>query len=165
MKNLSFLPKSLTLLVLILLIGSCKNTTKESSNTSPAPAFDLEVVKAEIEAANQKYTERLAAGDSVGLSNLYTTDGKFMMPEAPSYEGRESITSVFSGILNSGISGIKLTTIEVWGNETFVTEEGAFELFSGEDKVDEGKYIVLWKKVDGEWHLLRDIFNSNLSHE
>jgi len=28
--------------------------------------------------------------------------------------------------------------------------------------LDKGKYIVIWKKVDGEWKYYRDIFNSDL---
>ena len=68
-----------------------------------------------------------------------------------------------SAIMNSGITGVDLRTIEVWGTENLITEEGELSLFVGDTEADQGKYIVLWKKEDGKWKLFRDIFNSNLS--
>jgi hypothetical protein len=31
------------------------------------------------------------------------------------------------------------------------------------DLIDRGKYIVIWKLIQGEWKLHRDIWNSSLS--
>ncbi len=76
--------------------------------------------------------------------------------------GIENIQSTFSGIIKSGISNANLRTIEVWGTEDLITEEGEYSLFVGETEVDQGKYLVLWKKEDGKWKFFRDIFNSNL---
>lgn len=67
--------------------------------------------------------------------------------------------------MNSGITSANLKTIEVWGMENLITEEGESTLFVGDAQVYKGKYIVLWKKVDGEWKLFRDIFNSDLPAE
>jgi len=36
------------------------------------------------------------------------------------------------------------------------------ELYAeGDKKIDDAKYIVIWKKENGEWKLHRDIFNSS----
>ena len=74
----------------------------------------------------------------------------------------ENLQSTFSAIMKSGITSVDLRTIEVWGTEGLITEEGALSLFAGETEADQGKYIVLWKKEDGKWKFFRDIFNSNL---
>ena len=105
------------------------------------------------------------ARDSVGLANLYTQDAKFMNTGAPAITGRKNIQSAISGIMNSGISRANLITVEVWGTENFIAEEGEVSLFAEEDEVYQGKYLVLWKKDDGKWKLFRDIFNSNLPAE
>lgn len=44
-----------------------------------------------------------------------------------------------------------------------LAEEGEFTFMDKNDKfLDKGKYIVLWKKEDGEWKLFRDCYNSDM---
>jgi hypothetical protein len=53
--------------------------------------------------------------------------------------------------------------VEVWGNETTLTEEGMFDFISKEGvTLDKGKYIVVWVNDNGTWKIHRDIFNSDL---
>ena len=78
--------------------------------------------------------------------------------------GIRNMNAFWGGMINSGISAITLKTVEVWGNDDLITEEGLLEIIT-KDKVvvvDKGKYIVLWKKEDGKWKMHRDISNSNL---
>lgn len=163
MKRTTKLSSFVTLVVLsVFLITNCKNQTEEPHEVTPEPTFDLATAKAEIVAANDEFTKRFASKDSVGLSNLYTADGKIMMHGAPAIVGRENIQSAVAGFMNSGIT-VDLKTIDVWGTEDYITEEGQVTLYAEGNKVDECKYLVLWKKEDGKWLLYRDIFNSNLA--
>ena len=41
-------------------------------------------------------------------------------------------------------------------------EMGRYELMAGGNKVDEGKYLVEWKKVDGRWLLHRDMPSTDM---
>ncbi|MBL4905453.1 MAG: hypothetical protein JKZ00_05490 [Flavobacteriaceae bacterium] len=154
--------KFLTLIVMTLLFASsftsCNNKAKETVVES---TFNLATAKTEIEAANMQFMTFYAANDSISLANLYTLDAKFMGDGAPSVTGRKNIQSNLSATMKSGVTSINLKTIDVWGGENLITEEGEASLFVGETEVYNGKYIVLWKKVDGEWKLFRDIFNSN----
>jgi uncharacterized protein (TIGR02246 family) len=143
-------------------ITSCNEEVTEYTETAVESTFNLSTAKAEIEAVNTQFMAFITAADSVGLANLYTPDAKFMMTGAPAISGTGNIQSTFHGIITSGISNATLKTVEVWGTEDFITEEGEYSLFAGETEADNGKYIVLWKKVDGKWKFLRDIFNSNL---
>ena len=158
--------KFLTLIAVTLLfvsfLTSCNKKAEETNEAVVEPTFNLATAKAEIVAATKEFNAFFAASDSVGLANLYTEDAKFMMTGAPAISGIENIQSTFSGIIKSGISNADLRTIEVWGTEDLITEEGEYSLFVGETEVDQGKYLVLWKKVDGKWKFFRDIFNSNL---
>lgn len=148
-----------------LFITACNPATESTKETQTAPAFDLATAKAEIVAANKDFSARLGKQDSTGLSNLYSQDAKFMMNGSPAIIGRPAIQHAFAGLINSGISRIDLTTVDVWGSENLVTEEGEYTLFAGEAQVDKGKYLVLWKKEEGNWHLFRDIFNSDLASQ
>lgn len=145
------------------LLSSC--TAPETPQPEPVeeavPAFDLSVAKTEIEAANQLLMERLASGDSVGIANLYTAEGKVMFTGAPAVVGKANIQTLFSGIINSGVTKVDLRIVEVFGSEELLAEEGEATIFVGENAVAEEKYIVLWKKENGEWKLFRDIANSN----
>jgi uncharacterized protein (TIGR02246 family) len=159
----------LTIVALTLFVGSfhsgCSGGAEGTPEAMAESEYDMATARTEIEAANSEFSNLLAAGDSVGLANLYTEDAKFMMNGAPAVVGRQNIQSVLSTIMQSGITRVDLRTVEVWGDEDMVVEEGELTLFAGEESADEGKYMVLWKKVDGNWKLFRDIFNSDLSPE
>jgi len=158
--------KLFTLMTMTLLfissITSCNKKVEETKEVVIEPTFNLATAKAEIVEANKEFMKIFAAGDSIGLANLYTNDAKFMMNGAPAVSGKKNIQSTISAIMNSGVSSVNLTTIDIWGTENLITEEGGLSLFVSDDEIDKGKYIVLWKKVDGKWKLFRDIFNSNL---
>lgn len=155
------------ILIAVFLISSCNKKVDESTamETVAEPTFNLESAKAEIEAANKEFMAFFTAVDSVGLSNLYTEDSKLMMNGNPAITGRENVVSTFSSIMKSGISRANLKTIEVWGNDEIITEEGEYALYVGDDQADHGKYIVLWKNEDGKWKLHRDIFNTDVTAE
>jgi len=133
------------------------------SKTETKPVFDLAAAKTEIAAANLAFETAVSKMDSVGIANLYTTDAKWMNPNAPSVEGRTALVSRIGADLRAGIGSAKLNTTEVWGDENFVTEEGNY-LLNAKDgsQIDKGKYLVLWKRVDGKLMFFRDIFNSDL---
>lgn len=157
---------------LILSVSGCNNKQasepeekEEMAVTTPKDTFDLKKAKTDIIDANSEFARLYGEGDSTGVANLYTEDAKFMMEGSPATMGRENIQSVMSGIMSSGIEKVDLRTIEVWGDEDMVVEEGELTLYKKGVEVDRGKYIVLWKKEDGQWKLFRDIFNSNLSKE
>jgi ketosteroid isomerase-like protein len=163
--------KGSTLLILTILlvsiISGCNEKVEENAEvaTVAVVTFDLATAKSEIKAANNNFKAFFAAVDSVGLSNLYTQDTKFMMNGAPAISGRENVLTTFSGIMSSGITGADLRTLEVWGTDEYITEEGEYSLFAGDAEADHGKYLVLWKNVNGEWKLHRDIFNTDVSAE
>lgn len=125
--------------------------------------FDLVNAKKEIEAANKEFIELFAKGDSVAVANFFTADAKSMGPNEPSHEGINKIQAVYQGYIDAGANKLALTTTGVWGTDKMLAEEGLFT-FSDKDgkELDRGKYIVLWKKVDGKWKLFRDCYNSDL---
>lgn len=162
MKKKSLL--TLSLFCGLTILSSCNNadTSKATANTETKPTFDLTVAKKEIEEANRIFMDLVAKGDSVGLSNSYTTDAKFMSAGAPAVVGRANIQKAMSDIVTSGITKVDIRLKEVFGTEDLIAEEGELTLYVKNDVVAEEKYIVLWKKEDGKWKLFRDIFNSNL---
>ena len=145
---------------------SCKEKKEEMTDVvEEVEEYTLEDARADIEAANDEFEKFFAARDSVGLSNLYTKDTKILMSQAPAYSGRDAARTIMGGIMNSGITEVNLKTVEVWGDEDGIVEEGEYRLFVGEDQVDNGKYLVYWQQEDGNWKLHRDMFSSDVAPE
>ena len=154
---------SIAIFTSLILVACGGDAGSDASGKDANSSFDLAAAKTEIEAANDEFEALMAKSDSAGLANLYTTDAKVMGGNMAIVSGKANIQSTFNGLLSMGIAGIKLTTIEVWGTESLVSEEGTYGLSdkSG-NEIDKGKYIVLWKKEDGKWKLFRDCFNSDI---
>ena len=101
--------------------------------------------------------------DAVGVAACYTEDAQLMPPNGEIVSGREAVQEAMQGFLNAGVKEIRLATTEVEGHGDTAHEVGTYTLMGeNEQTMDEGKYIVIWKKVGDEWKLSRDIFNSNL---
>ena len=81
----------------------------------------------------------------------------------PALVGRAAIQSFWSKFMIAGGNDIQLNTLEVWGDAKTITEEGLYELKSNTGAVlGKGKYIVIWKSINGKWLIHRDISNSDL---
>ena len=147
--------KLLFAVLIVSILFACKNESN--------PTFDLVNAKKEIEAANHEISQFMSKGDSAGMASAYSTEGSVMLNNMPSIKGKENLKKVWGGFINAGMSNISLNTLEVWGDDRFITEEGVFTVKSKDGiQLDKGKYIVLWKKEDGKWKLHRDMSNSDL---
>lgn len=116
-----------------------------------------------IAAVNRRLVTAFAKKDAAAAADLYTTDGKLMTPFAEPYVGRSAIQKAIAAGFAKGVAGLTLetVTIEVAGDTAW--EEGLFETRDAAGRrIDRGKYIVIWKKVDGDWLMARDIMSSNL---
>ncbi len=61
-----------------------------------------------------------------------------------------------------GIKTVELKTVEVQTAGDIAYELGQYTLNGENDPLDNGKYVVVWKKdSDGEWKWHWDIWNSN----
>jgi ketosteroid isomerase-like protein len=155
----------LALLLPVLLITACNDTDTKNQTAAEAgtkSAFDLAAAKTTIETLNAEFSSYVNKSDSVSLANMYTSDGKLMGPNMPAVNGRNSIQSTFNGMFSAGPLGLKISTIEIWGNETTLAEETVFIMTDKDGKeIDKGKALVVWKMEEGKWKLHRDIWNSD----
>ena len=141
---------------MMLAIAGCLSPQNET-------AFDLVNAPKEIDVANKNFINLFNRGDSVGLADMFTIDGKSMEPNEPAFIGRSQIQTHYSIVMKAGANKLGLITTGLWGDENMLAEEGEFTFIGKDDKLlDKGKYIVLWKKEDGKWKLFRDCYNSDL---
>lgn len=165
--------KQLLTTLVIFAIGSvlfisCSNTANESgTNTASSKDtksdFDLAAARKTIDSTNAVFSGLVTKQDSVGLAAMYTSDAKLMGANMAAASGRAAIQSAFAGLFAAyGPVELKLTTVDVWGNNEMIAEEGTTAMTLKGKEIDRGKYIVLWKMEDGKWKLFRDCFNSDL---
>ena len=151
---------SLMIVAFIWVLSSCKY---EKPTDQTVAAFNLDSAKKTIDDQNAAFQKAFETSDSVGLANLYTSDGKMMMPGAPSIVGRPAITSTIAMFMKMNIKR-QAKTIDVWGNDEMIAEEGTASLSDQKGSVlDQAKYLVIWKKEDGQWKIFRDMWNTDLA--
>ncbi|XP_070575051.1 uncharacterized protein [Ptychodera flava] len=125
-------------------------------------AEDLKVFCQKLQ---DEFVKRYGAGDFKGLSELYTPECKLMSGGTDVMVGREAAAeNLFREYYNAGAVGTSSCTDEagqVHGDECLY-QRGHFKVYNAEGSVhDEGKYVVIWKKIDGKYLIDIDIWNSN----
>lgn len=116
-----------------------------------------------ILAAEKRFVVAYNRGDAPALTAMYTRDGQIMPPNMELVAGQQALEALFQSFWAAGDTVIKLETVEAEGSGNIAYEVGRYLLSGKTGQVsDQGKYIVVWKKVDGQWKLYRDIFNSNM---
>ena len=118
----------------------------------------------EIRSANQNFEKNFADGDARGMASLYTSDGILLPPGAGVQEGSEAIKNFWQMVMDMGVKRAQLATVHVEREGETAIEMGNYKLSGAEgQRLDEGKYIVIWKRQDGDWKLHKDIWNTSLS--
>ncbi len=116
----------------------------------------------DIDTVNQRLSQAVKNGDAAAAAALYTEDGKFLAPNADFFSGRDAIQGFFQGAIDGGIKGLNLTTLELEIQGDTAHEVGTYELVAdGGVVADSGKFIVIWKRIDGTWRLHRDMINTS----
>ncbi len=151
MKKLTFRSILLiTFLIATISITSCKQ--KATENNSETDQIDLATLEKEIELRLSEYEDLLQKGDSIALGDMYMVEAEII----PSTIGRENIIKSFGRMIRDSITGSFKTT-DLWGNDDLLVEEGTGVWYQGKGiMVGRGKYLLVWKKDDGKWKILRD---------
>ncbi len=128
-----------------------------TAGCAPAPvpeAFPQDVADA--------WVERYELHDAAGIAALYTEDAQLLPPDAEIVNGRAAIQEFFARTNPPGGAQIEIATVEtqVFGDHAY--RQGSFTLKGpGNGDAAAGKFIELWKKVDGKWLIHRDIWSAN----
>jgi len=148
-------------LIIAILLCSCSQQDKMEIEKS-ASAFDLKQGEASVLQSNRNFIKSYKAGDSAEISQSFTKKAKVMMANQAPVEGRNDIGKYFSGMINSGITDINLSTEKIWGDSSIIIEEGTFLLLNKKgDQADKGEYIALWQRESGNWKIYRDMWTSS----
>lgn len=136
-----------------------------SSHAQQKKDSRFEKIAEAIAQSNQLYSKGFEKHQASLVTDRYCADGAVMAPNAKSFDTQGAILAFYNGGYDHGIRKIVFHTVKLFGfSGTFVNEEGLYELKNEQEQImDEGKYIVVWKKTKSGWKMYRDIFNTNLN--
>ena len=161
--------KSLLLLSVAALLTGCQAGDKPASNAVEAnsnAAVDAGADEKAIRGQVDHWLQLVKAKDAAGIAELYSEDGAVMPPNAPIGKGRAAIQQTWAAMM--GTPGFSLTFVPeqiiVSSSGDMALDRGTYKLAVAPDGTvqnDTGKYVVVWRKIGGEWKAAADIFNSD----
>jgi ketosteroid isomerase-like protein len=147
---------SLFFITAVLITSGCLE--QNSNIKSASEVFDMENAKFFIDSINTKFSEQIKNGDSIALASHYSTDAAILLPKSEPIKGKD-ILSAWGSMLRAGTEDISFQTIDLAGNNDFLIETGYIKTKGSENTINKSKYLVVWKKQNGEWKLYRDMVN------
>jgi uncharacterized protein (TIGR02246 family) len=144
---------------LLLCLSAC------AAPTGPTP-LDPAALKTAIEANNTAWAAAANKGDAAAVAAMYTENATMLPPGMDIQQGRAAVQQTVERLGKAGIRNVSFTALDVAqvGPDT-AREIGKFSLEARGPKnkwlTEEGKYVVVWKLVNGKWLLDVDIWNTN----
>ena len=140
-----------------------KTSTKAAKRAAPKPAGAADAIH-RLDAEFMKAANARNAGALVKA--FYAPDAVLMPPNHGAVEGREKIAGFLQGLIDSGLTSIKLDTTKVASGGDLAYGQGRYTLDlsppGGNPIQDVGKYIVVYRRqANGSWRAVSDIFNSD----
>ena len=163
--------KSLLLLsATALLLTGCQVAEKpanEAAAVNESAAVDAGAEEKAIRGEVDRWTQLIKAKDAAAIAGLYAEDGAVMPPNAPIGKGRAAIQQTWASLV--AMPGFDLAIVPeqiiVSSSGDMALDRGTYSLKvapNGTEQTDTGKYVVVWRKIDGKWKAAADIFNSDL---
>ncbi len=152
--------KGFTVIQLLAMLSVFYNCNAQQSKD----LSKLEEAKTAIAKSNGIYFQAFAKGDSSIFIDRYAKDCCIMAPGTAAICGENAALDFFRiAYYQAGLRNGKFITTDVYGDgNEFVTEEGFWQSFDGGNKMfDNGKFLVLWKKIPDGWKMFRDSFSSD----
>jgi ketosteroid isomerase-like protein len=114
-----------------------------------------------ISEAGRRFLRLFAQNDIPGIAACYTEDAQMLAANMKPVQGRAAIEAVFKFTGGQGHT-LEFQTHELELHGTTAVEIGEYVRRGGDgSSVDQGKYIVIWKRTGSEWKIHRDMFNTN----
>ena len=111
---------------------------------------------------SRKFEEHLRKGEVEAAGAMYAEDGVVLPPNHARIQGRAAIAAFFKEMTDAGFS-LRIAATDSWMEGALAARSGTYVVLDKEQKeVEHGKWVEVWKKgADGQWLMVRDIWNSD----
>ena len=114
----------------------------------------------------EAFAEAFNEKDAARIAEFYAEDAVVMPPDQPVVRGRRNIEAYYTRGFRQNIQDFRLFPIEsaIAGGQAF--EAGRSSLSGRQDAAADlitkrGKYVVIYKRIHGQWKIAYDIFNDD----
>jgi ketosteroid isomerase-like protein len=135
------------------------------------PKVDIQAEKDAIQNNEDQWTVALQTSDVEKIVSYYATEAVSMRPNQPIYTGLNEIRNATESMFADTTLLFNTYTGKVDAIEVSVAGDMAYSY--GHDEImvktkgglvkDEGKWVDVWKKLDGQWKVIVSCGNSNKS--
>lgn len=148
-----------------LLMGC--NPTSEVQRNQTAEVKSAATDEQAIRGANERWLQLIRSKDASGIGQLYAQDAVAL----PEYEkaaiGREAIAKLWGRQMQTPNYALTFGTDQlIFSTSGDMALDRGWYRFSAKGPKgpinDTGKYVVVWRKIDGEWKVAADIYNTDL---
>ena len=144
-----------TPLVLLLLF----TVQRASSQTIKSDSSEMKIITENIKTFSAYYI----SGNYEALANMYCKDGMILPPDADIIKGREAIKKRWELPEGVSVPYHKTSPTEISINDDWAYDIGYYEGTTIKKNGDEGnfkgKYLIVWKKEEGDWKIYADAWN------
>jgi len=134
--------------------------------TQPSSDFQSGDADAAIRANNAAFAAAMNSANIDGVMSAYADDAIVLPANSPAFKGKDAIKQFWSGFMGMGALNLALFAEDVMQQGDLAVETGRYEASitpkgAGAIK-DNGKYVVVWRKIGGQWKIVRDMFSTDL---
>jgi uncharacterized protein (TIGR02246 family) len=120
---------------------------------------------ARIRQLEESWQEAINAGDVDAVVALFAAEGRILPPGRPPLVGTAAIRQCVEDVaaLPALSFEAESDSVEVAAAADLAYSRGRFRMAWGEPGARQekrGQYVVVWRKIEGEWRVLIDVFNS-----
>lgn len=159
----------LTMGVALLVLVACSGTDANVSQAGAAPEHDPAVVQRAIDSSLAVFATAMTRGDTAGTNSIFAADAVVLPPGSPVIRGHAAMAAFNAGMFSQfTIENPSFTTTDLIVSGDYAIETGTYRMTmkpkQGPALPDTGKYVTVWQRdADGNWKIIRDIFNTNLA--
>ena len=121
--------------------------------------------KAAVLAREGTCSDAFTRGDAAGVAAHYALDARLLPPNMPAISGRYGIEALVKEFTTSPVTATAQLDRFYDAGDMGVAV-GHYEMtmkVDGADVTDTGKFIEVWREIDGDLVIIEDIFNSDLA--
>lgn len=160
------------LVVACLLFAACETDRDATPGITADPAAertaDVQAEEQTIRQLSQQWTEATRANDADRMAQFYAEDAVSHPPGEQPNRGRNTIREYYAGMSELELRQIEanITQVDVAASGDLAYELGEF-VFVAEGRQgrtdDRGPYLNVWKKRNGQWQIVHEIWNNRTS--
>lgn len=162
-------------LVAVVAVAACSTKSNAPADTGMAaqgvvtPPADRAAEEAAIKQADEQFFKAMNAKDAAAAAAVYSNDAVVMPPNSPLLVGNAAVREYLDAFAKTpqlAITG-EATSVNFSDDGTVAYETGKYSSTFADDKgktiKDDGKYLLVLKKVDGKWKVVAEAFNSDMA--